>query len=48
MTETVKQNLLALADYLDSPDGPGSGAVCLDALSVIEDYEQRYPPAPPG
>lgn len=33
---TLVANLIALADVLDSPDGPGSGAVALDAATVIE------------
>jgi hypothetical protein len=42
--ETVKHLLAALAAELDRPDGPGSGAVLLDALTIIEQYEQRHPP----
>ena len=44
--DTVKQLLAELAAQLDSPDGPGGGAVCLDALTLIESYEQRHPPTP--
>lgn len=49
MTEnTVVKNLLAeLAKLLDGPEGPGSGAVCLDAIAALESMETRLPPAAP-
>jgi hypothetical protein len=42
----IKVLLAQLARELDAPDGPGSGAVCLDALTVIEAYERMHPPTP--
>lgn len=47
-TDTVKTQLLALADQLDSPLGPGSGAICLDAIAEIERLEHRIDPAEPS
>lgn len=45
MTHEIVKHLLAeLAAQLDSPDGPGSGAVCLEAITLLESYEQRHPP----
>lgn len=49
MNDQVKTNLLQLAGELDGPDGPGSGAVCLEAISAIEELERRLiPPAEPS
>lgn len=51
MTElSITKTLLAqLAADLDGPDGAGSGAVCLDAICVIEDLERRLSrPAEPS
>lgn len=46
--ETTKSLLAQLAEHLDKPDGPGGGAICLDALAAIEDLERRcLPPARP-
>ena len=42
----IKELLAKLAQELDAPDGPGSGAVLLDALTIIEEYENRNPPQP--
>lgn len=49
MTENtmVKTLLAELAEVLDAPDGPGSGAVCLDAIAALEEMESRLPPATP-
>jgi len=44
--DSVKHLLAQLAETLDAPDGPGSGAVCLEAITLIEQYEQRHPPTP--
>ncbi|HVT27683.1 MAG TPA: hypothetical protein VHE81_06655 [Lacipirellulaceae bacterium] len=46
--DIVKAELEVLAVYLDSPEGPGSGAIALDALSEIESLERRIDPAEPG
>lgn len=42
----IKDLLAQLAKQLDAPGGPGSGAVCLDALTLIEEYERKHPPQP--
>ena len=42
----IKALLAQLARELDAPHGPGSGAVCLDALTLIEAYERMHPPQP--
>ena len=42
----IKDLLAQLARELDAPGGPGSGAVCLDALTGIEEYERKHPPQP--
>ena len=44
----VKAQLLELANFLDSESGPGSGAVCLAALTEIEILERRIDPAEPS
>lgn len=45
----VKAQLADLAEALDAPNGPGSGAICLDALAEIEALERRLrPPADPS
>jgi hypothetical protein len=44
----LKGMLTELAEKLDGPDGPGSGAVCLWALTEIEGLERRIDPAEPG
>jgi len=47
MTHDIVKHLLAqLAEALDAPDGAGSGAVCLEAITLLEQYEQRHPPTP--
>ena len=43
---TIKELLLELSKELDSPEGPGSGAVLLQAHTLIEEYERKYPPQP--
>jgi len=43
---SIKELLAQLARELDAPDGPGSGAVCLEALTLLEEYEQKRPPQP--
>lgn len=43
----VKDYLLQLAAALDAPGGQGSGAVLLEAHTLIEEYERKYPPSPP-
>jgi len=49
-TVEVKTLLTELAAKLDAPDGPGSGAVCLAAVTEIEALEKRpeLPPPDPG
>lgn len=48
-TAIVKAQLADLAETLDAPGGPGSGASCLDALAEIEALERRLlPPAEPS
>lgn len=46
--DSLKAQLIDLAAYLDSPDGPGSGAIVLDALCEIEDLERHIDPAEPS
>jgi hypothetical protein len=48
MIELQKALLAQLAANLDAPDGPGSGAVVLDALCLIEDLQRRIDPAEPS
>lgn len=44
--ELVKTLLAELAVVLDAPTGPGSGAVCLQAIAALEELEeQAMPPA---
>lgn len=43
----VKTLLHDLATLLDSPEGPGGGAVCLAAMVEIEMLEQHIAPAEP-
>lgn len=43
MTE-VRNLLIKLAAELDAPGGPGSGAVCLDAATVIDQLRQQLQP----
>lgn len=45
--ELVKSLLAELAKELDGPEGPGSGAICLDAIAALEELEQRLPPVAP-
>lgn len=44
--DTLKLHLAELAKLLDAPDGIGGGAICLEAISAIEELEstQRRPP----
>ena len=41
---TIKELLIALAAELDAPEGQGSGAVLLEAHTLIEEYERIHPP----
>lgn len=45
--DTLKLLLKDLAEHLDAPDGVGGGAICLSAISAIEELEstQRRPPS---
>lgn len=45
-TPVVKDFLIQLAAALDAPGGQGSGAVLLEAHTLIEEYERRHPPSP--
>jgi len=47
-TAQVKARLAELASFLDSPEGPGSGAIALAALTEIELLERRVDPAEPS
>lgn len=40
----VKELLIALSKELDGQEGQGSGAVLLEAHTIIEEYEQLHPP----
>lgn len=43
---TLKLLLSQLAEAVDGPEGPGGGAICLAAITAIEELEteQRRPP----
>lgn len=44
--DTLKLLLSQLAEVVDSPEGPGGGAICLMAITAIEELEsqRRRPP----
>lgn len=44
----LKDMLAQMAMDLDGPNGPGGGAVLLDAICHIEDIERRIRPAEPS
>ena len=39
--EDLVRQLNLLAASLDAPDGPGSGAIALDAASALEEMQRR-------
>lgn len=44
---TLIELLQELAEIVDRPDGPGGGAILLEAISEIEDLQRRLPPPEP-
>ena len=45
--ETLKELLAQMAEIVDGPNGPGGGAILLEAICEIEDLQRRLPPAEP-
>lgn len=46
---TVLKELLAeMAEMVDAPNGPGGGALLLEAIVEIDDLERRLPPQDPS
>lgn len=44
----LKELLSEMAEQLDAPDGPGGGAILLEAVTEIDDLERRLPPHEPS
>lgn len=45
--DTLKLLLAELADIVDGPNGPGGGAILLEAICEIEELQRRLPAAEP-
>lgn len=39
--DDLVRQLNSLAEHLDAPDGPGSGAIALDAAAALEEMQRR-------
>lgn len=42
-TAEITTLLAQLADIIDAPDGPGGGAICLDAIAELERLTRPAP-----
>ena len=45
--ELLKRLLADMAELVDGPNGPGGGAILLEAICEIEDLQRRLPPPEP-